>query len=325
MILRKRGDWLAKEKIKSTEKISIPENSLQKDDQHDQTWHYWETARSPFASAVFVLPLLVLYEVCVYRLSVNELENGAHQWVNRLLTSVGIHDLVVPLVMLLILFVWQYLSRKSLEISSQTLLGMWAESVLFAMLLIGLGQAQQLAMIGGVNSEPQKVNYSLRPIFLQMETQQPLEQTVQRNLPKKLPSSQLTMHQVEHPRQRFISYLGAGIYEETIFRLLLIPILYFLFRWTLFSSSLAFLLTLLTSSFMFALAHEVLPIANRPPGEIPQLVIDSISGDSYKQFVFAFRAVAGLYFGLLFYIRGFGIAVGSHLVYDVFVGIMLKD
>jgi hypothetical protein len=34
---------------------------------------------------------------------------------------------------------------------------------------------------------------------------------------------------------------------------------------------------------------------------------------------------AGLYFALIFWVRGFGIAVGSHAVYDVLVGIPWHD
>ena len=33
---------------------------------------------------------------------------------------------------------------------------------------------------------------------------------------------------------------------------------------------------------------------------------------------------AGLYFALLFRLRGFGIAVGAHALYDVMVGVVLR-
>jgi hypothetical protein len=36
---------------------------------------------------------------------------------------------------------------------------------------------------------------------------------------------------------------------------------------------------------------------------------------------FVFRTVAGLYFTLLFVLRGFGVAVGAHAGYDVLVGV----
>src|SRR5205085_538747 len=55
----------------------------------------------------------------------------------------------------------------------------------------------------------------------------------------------------------------------------------------------------------FAVAHHV-----GPYGEWP---IDPV--------VFAFRAVAGLYFTALYVGRGFGVAVGAHAGYDVLVGV----
>ena len=36
----------------------------------------------------------------------------------------------------------------------------------------------------------------------------------------------------------------------------------------------------------------------------------------------AFRTVAGLFFALLFLLRGFGIAAGTHFFYDLLVGLV---
>jgi hypothetical protein len=44
-------------------------------------------------------------------------------------------------------------------------------------------------------------------------------------------------------------------------------------------------------------------------------------GEPVRADYFLFRAVAGLYFTLLFVMRGFGIAVGAHAGYDVLVGV----
>ena len=40
-------------------------------------------------------------------------------------------------------------------------------------------------------------------------------------------------------------------------------------------------------------------------------------------YVFLFRMLAGIYFALLFRLRGFGIAVGTHAFYDIIVGVTL--
>jgi hypothetical protein len=327
----------------TTVELKVTDNSHEL----DQTWLYFESARSPLASAVFILPLMLVYEFCVFRLPADELHNGAHQWANKLLLLAGMDDLLIPLFMFLILFLWQYYSRKSVQISYHTLLGMWSESILFALILISLGQAQQLAMIGRTSPEVERINQAWQPIFLDMnnpEHTSPVGTKVVSDVPNTTISLDQEINSIisninndspeiqtpklaanlEHPRQRLISYLGAGIYEETFFRLLLIPLLYFSLKPILYFTSISMLLSLIVSSLVFALAHEVIPLANHAITDIPQLILDELSSDVYRQFVFAFRTMAGLYFGILFYLRGFGIAVGAHLVYDIFVGIMLK-
>jgi hypothetical protein len=46
-------------------------------------------------------------------------------------------------------------------------------------------------------------------------------------------------------------------------------------------------------------------------------------GEPVRADYFIFRAIAGLYFTLLFVLRGFGIAVGAHAGYDVLVGLTI--
>ena len=43
-------------------------------------------------------------------------------------------------------------------------------------------------------------------------------------------------------------------------------------------------------------------------------------GETYDSFSFAFRFIAGAVFAVLFVSRGFGVAAGTHALYDVFVG-----
>jgi membrane protease YdiL (CAAX protease family) len=61
---------------------------------------------------------------------------------------------------------------------------------------------------------------------------------------------------------------------------------------------------IIVTSLLFSAAHYIGP-----------------HGESFGLFTFVFRFVAGLFFGLLFVFRGFGIAAGSHAGYDVLVGV----
>jgi membrane protease YdiL (CAAX protease family) len=100
--------------------------------------------------------------------------------------------------------------------------------------------------------------------------------------------------------------VGAGVYEEVMFRLLLVPLAFLFFRLFEFPRSLAAVMAAVSTSFLFALAHHVGPQA-----------------DAFHLFSFSFRAAAGLFFACVFLLRGFGITVGCHAAYDLLVGILL--
>lgn len=104
---------------------------------------------------------------------------------------------------------------------------------------------------------------------------------------------------------RFVGFCGAGLYEEVLFRLLLLPAV----AWVLerFGTGPAAALgwSALFTSLIFSLAHYVGPL-----------------GDSFDLYSFTFRAVAGCFFSILFVVRGFGIAAGTHAAYDMLVGLL---
>jgi len=45
-------------------------------------------------------------------------------------------------------------------------------------------------------------------------------------------------------------------------------------------------------------------------------------GDAWNLYTFTFRFLAGVFFAVLFQLRGFGIAAGSHALYDIAVALM---
>jgi membrane protease YdiL (CAAX protease family) len=105
---------------------------------------------------------------------------------------------------------------------------------------------------------------------------------------------------------QIISFLGAGIYEETLFRLLLFSGLLAVFVLADFPGFWSFALAAAASALLFAGAHHLGP-----------------HGEPFNGTFFAFRTAAGLYFAGLYRMRGFGIAVGAHAFYDVLVGLLL--
>jgi hypothetical protein len=103
---------------------------------------------------------------------------------------------------------------------------------------------------------------------------------------------------------RLVAFCGAGLYEEVLFRLLLLPAV----TWTaarMGSGPLAAVSWgVVGSSVIFSLAHYVGPL-----------------GDVFELHSFTFRFLAGAFFAILFEVRGFGIVAGSHAAYDILVGL----
>jgi membrane protease YdiL (CAAX protease family) len=102
---------------------------------------------------------------------------------------------------------------------------------------------------------------------------------------------------------RVVMSLGAGVYEETVFRLGIMAGLAALFqrlfglrRW------IAATIALLLSAVLFSAMHHIPPY-----------------GDPLHLGIFVFRVLAGICFGVLFWYRGFAIAVYTHALYDLYV------
>lgn len=104
--------------------------------------------------------------------------------------------------------------------------------------------------------------------------------------------------------QQMVGSLGAGIFEELVFRLALLSVL----LWLGLKAAKAFSLprataavaAVLISALLFSAFHHM--------------------GPGSEQFIagrFLFRAVAGVLLGLLMLVRGYGVCVYTHAMYDV--------
>jgi hypothetical protein len=234
---------------------------------------YLTATRHPWPCLLFLLPLLVVYEAGVVWLGgaqAESLRNGADTWLRWGLERFGLHQLYwVPFLIVAIFLAWSWLRFWDRPQGVPGIcLGMALESVGFAIGLWALSR-------------------ELGPLL-----------------------EQVGIHLSLGPQQtrlsRVITFVGAGIYEEVLFRLLLCFVLDFLFQQIGVPSLLAWVLTLLASAVLFAAAHHLGPY-----------------GEKFEGYVFLFRSLAGLYFALLYRLRGFGVAVGTHACYDVLVGVLM--
>ncbi len=106
----------------------------------------------------------------------------------------------------------------------------------------------------------------------------------------------------------FVFNAGAGVYEELVFRVVLVMVMALFFtRIVHLERVQGGLAAAVAAAVIFSLVH----FGNRPGA-------DPWRGELFWA-VFAFRAAAGLFFSLLFYFRSFGVAVAAHAMYDNFV------
>jgi membrane protease YdiL (CAAX protease family) len=115
-------------------------------------------------------------------------------------------------------------------------------------------------------------------------------------------------------RRLLVLSIGAGIYEELVFRLILFHVLHTLLVDILrIPKGRAVPLMVVTSAILFSLYHYHLPY-------FPWL---SYTGSEIFEWQsFTFRTLAGIYFGMIFMWRGFGLTAGAHASYDISIVVL---
>lgn len=236
---------------------------------------YLKATLHPWPCLLFLMPLLLVYEGGVFWMSGTEtqvLRNGADAWLRRGVQEIGFRQVMAaPILLIGFLTLWAFFRRADKPASPVgTCFGMLFESLLYA------------AVLWGISTRFDRILDGLGIPVANVGT------------------DGLPMERIS----RIIMFTGAGIYEEVLFRLILMGGLAFVLKLSFFTTVIAKPLALVASSALFALAHHIGP-----------------NGETYNEFSFLFRLVAGLFFGLLYWFRGFGIAVGAHAAYDVMVGV----
>ncbi len=236
---------------------------------------YWQATRHPGPCLLFLAPMLVAYEWGVHSLGGTDaatIRNGADAWTRDGLTALGVrHPIAAPAVVVAIVVIWFLRKRDSIPDDAPSLcLGMAIESIANALALWMVSRlyAPALDWLGTA--------LSTKPLTLNAAA-----------------ASQV------------VTYLGAGIYEEVMFRMILFGGLTFVLSSVLGAKG-ATVLAAVASSLLFAAAHHLGP-----------------HGEPIDGFNFLFRALAGLYFTVVYRLRGFGVAAGAHACYDVLVGIAM--
>ncbi|HEV8148832.1 MAG TPA: CPBP family glutamic-type intramembrane protease [Gemmatimonadales bacterium] len=246
------------------------------------TGSYWRDSRAPRHSVLFALPLLLLYELLAFVLShaqLSAVRNGADVLLKSVFVALGGRFGLTAFSVLLLaaaaLLVWRD-RRVHGPIRPRLFAGMLLEAVLYAVLLGAVASALTSLLLHGRLALAAQGGGRSSPVA-----------------------------GLGLPAQLMIS-LGAGIYEELLFRVLLVSGLAALGRLVLHWSRLAAgVFAAVAGALIFSLFHYIGPY-----------------GDEFALGSFTFRAVAGLLFSGLYLLRGFGITAWSHALYDVFLSVL---
>ena len=236
---------------------------------------YFDWSRTPAAGLLFAVPWLVLYELAILTGSdPSQLRHPAESWLRgSLLDAGGRWPWLLPVIVAGSLLVWHAAVRyrrgpaRRVDSRGTMLAGMLGESAFLAAALVLAGQ------------------------FLHAVV-----------------SDRVMMSLAESPRGPgawAAACLGAGIYEEVLFRLWAIPLAIVTLRLFLVPAKIAIVVSVVGTSLLFAAAHYTAADFQSPSATM-------LAG-------FGFRSAAGLVFASLFWLRGFGVAVGTHVLYDAII------
>lgn len=298
---------------------------------------YLERTSRPVYALVFLLPFILLYELGTLLIQTNTLNPDiithawrgrvvAFIWMQRSLEYLGFGNklswIATPLAVILILIALQLTSGKSWQVGIADFFPMAFECVLLAVPLIVFGLLLNRSMgytAGGERTGGDSVK--ARVVEDEADERSP---SGDNTIPVCASGTQGINGDYRHSRAAgavrqntptsqgvlpdIVTGIGAGIYEELIFRLVLICLLMILFN-DLFrlSHSNSILLSILVSSALFSAYHYVDFFKWRL----------YLTG-TFNLAEFGFRTIAGVYFAVVFAIRGFGIPAGTHIFYDIF-------
>jgi len=228
------------------------------------SFSYLKTTSNIFYSILFILPMLFLYEsMCwiQYFESSHELRNGADVFLRQMFFGFGEFSEILYGAILIIIFLGMLWINR--KVIGQ---GRLKISFLLFMFLESLIWTAGFILIMGISEN----------LLLSI---------MQRNV---------------IPEQFYLA-IGAGIWEELLFRAGAITLVSFFIEQGLgYSQFFAICIAILFSAVLFSLFHYI-----------------GVFGDVFTFKGFILRSIAGVFLGALYISRGLGIVVYTHIFYDM--------
>lgn len=223
---------------------------------------YFHRSKSLANSFLFILPLLVLYEVGI-AMQGSSIKNAADVIIKTPLILFGKNgSLIFNSLVITFLVVSVFYIEKEYRFSSLIFIPMFLESMVYALFMgYALGFVVYKVLFPYVLTRPFSMNIWMGIIFS----------------------------------------VGAGVYEEIVFRLILITSLYFIFTTLLkINKPTGAIISIILGALIFTSMHYV--------GNL---------SDNFTYTSFTFRLLSGIFLSAIFMFRGLGIAVYTHAIYDV--------
>jgi len=244
---------------------------------------YWNVSKRPLQILAFLLPLILLYELSLVMLLRSEhgvLTNNAHKTLLKFFEAFGVAPnsgfYLGGIVVVVVLLVWHLLNRDDWTVDYRAAGLMALESLALTLPLLVLGQLiTRLLAVGWVMGDA---------------------------------GSAPSLGQLDVLSKLAIS-VGAGLYEELMFRMLLIAVIHtLLVDVGKATPQLGAIIAVVVSAAAFAAYHP----------------LETATGSISAQKV-TFYFAAGLYFGAIYVARGFGIVVAVHALYDIITFSLLSS
>ena len=276
---------------------------------------YLERTSQPIYAIAFLLPFIVFYELGTIFINTDVLKQSevrvvAFVWLQNFLEYLGFGSKFAwaapALAVVVILIALQLASRKRWRFGFGDIGPMAIECILLAVPLIVLSlflnnPAKPQSNISWPDSSTIQAQIEAAPSYSSVTANSSSAATAMDASNESGPAKS------ESLLANIVTGIGAGIYEELIFRLILICVLMLLFQDVLrFSRKNSIILAVLVSAALFSAHHHIVYLDGQLASSAPFIWTE-----------FGFRTIAGVYFAILFAIRGFGITAGTHAFYDI--------
>lgn len=247
---------------------------------------YLESTSRPLYALVFLLPLIGIYELGTVLVNTDQFAEtqsrvATFTWLMGTAERLGMHRTlawVFPgLVVVVILFCWHMVSHHPWRVNLKWIAGMGLESFLLTLPLFVLGSimnsSQHFSVVVPLaGGDPNGVKEGLDLYLANLTTS-----------------------------------IGAGIYEELVFRLILIGLVIMALQDIMKARETAAVFVAVGLSALLFAGHHYIGFEESHFYSLERFSVGS----------FIFRSMAGVYFAMLLRYRGFGIIAGTHAAYNV--------